>query len=121
LRLLLSILLVALFGFLSIGPAFSASGDGKVPACCRRAGKHRCAVAAVGAGQTIAAGRCVNFPDSFVSTGNSDGFIAGSVRAVFASHDEPRNVILPDPAGRAGLLSRSHLKRGPPSLLDSLI
>lgn len=39
-----AILLIALFSFSLIGPALSASPSENLPECCRRDGKHRCAM-----------------------------------------------------------------------------
>ena len=38
-----AVLLLALFSFPLISPAVFADADSKLPACCRRDGKHRCA------------------------------------------------------------------------------
>src|ERR1019366_354828 len=63
----IAMLLVALFGFAPISPLVLASdADSRLPACCRRSGKHSCAMTASqpasSSGQTLQAARCRFFP-----------------------------------------------------------
>jgi hypothetical protein len=44
LRRYVSVLLLAFFSLTLIGPLFAAKPDANLPACCRRAGTHRCAM-----------------------------------------------------------------------------
>jgi hypothetical protein len=123
LRRLSAILLLALFSFSLIAPALVADADTSLPACCRRAGKHHCAMAGTSGGQSssgpafAAGGRCPYFPDSFARVDNPVRFAAAVSPTGFNA-----------PAGRAVVqfvtssrvfvsLSRSNPKRGPPSYL----
>jgi len=57
--------LLALFSFSLIVPlVFASDPESKLPACCRRAGKHRCVmpVAESPSGSTVQAARCSAFP-----------------------------------------------------------
>ena len=63
----LAILLVALFSFSPIAPAvFASDGDSRLPACCRRGGKHGCAMMAgqpaSSSGHAVQAAPCGFFP-----------------------------------------------------------
>lgn len=63
----LAILLVALFSFSPIAPAvFASDGDSRLPACCRRGGKHGCAMMASQpaspSGHAVQAAPCRFFP-----------------------------------------------------------
>ena len=67
-RRLLAILLVAWFGFALITPAVLASDDDEsLPTCCRRTGKHHCAMmmSEVGSfvGPSFKTARCPLFPN----------------------------------------------------------
>jgi hypothetical protein len=66
-RRFLASLLVALFSFALISPAVLASdAEDRLPACCRRIGRHRCSVmsseAGASSGPAVHAGRCQLFP-----------------------------------------------------------
>ncbi len=41
-----AVLLLVLFGVSLLAPAFASEADSNLPACCRRAGKHHCSMAA---------------------------------------------------------------------------
>lgn len=63
----LAFLLVALFGISLVPPAaFASDAESKLPACCRRNGKHHCAMAVGHAettpGPAVQAARCPLFP-----------------------------------------------------------
>jgi len=61
-----AMLLVGMFSFSLISPAvFAEHADAKLPACCRRDGKHHCAMpagAASPSGQTLQADKCRFYP-----------------------------------------------------------
>jgi hypothetical protein len=65
-----SILLVLVFGFGPLSAVLGASGDSRLPACCRRLGAHRCAMSADAMAPANSApafnapSRCPLFPDS---------------------------------------------------------
>ncbi len=115
----LAILLMVLFSFPLISPALFASDAGSnLPACCRRGGRHHCAMMAMqsesSSGPAMQVGRCPLFP----TTGEIPGSPAVSLppvsQAIFAG-------LLSHPAScpQAEVLclisySRAGQKRGPP-------
>ena len=62
-----AMLLLVLSGFSLISPSvFALSAESKLPACCRRNGKHHCATMTIesesSSGPALQAGRCSFFP-----------------------------------------------------------
>jgi hypothetical protein len=85
----LAMLLVALFGFAPISPLVLASdADSRLPACCRRGGKHSCAMTASqpasSSGETLQAARCRFFPPAQAIPPGRTVSLRGVSRAVFA-------------------------------------
>ncbi|MBV8819605.1 MAG: hypothetical protein JO022_14695 [Acidobacteriaceae bacterium] len=116
-RRLWAVVLVAVF---SASPIFFASFSGtasQLPACCRRSGTHKCSMQTrVPAGQSVH-GKC-----PFSGLRRTDGLLTGSgipalsqiAHGVFA----PRTAVQTAEISRfRSELTRSHQKRGPPSLL----
>ena len=112
--------LVVLFSLSLIGPALSASSpESNLPACCRRDGKHHCAMmamqSAASSGPVLAGARCASFPS--LNTYTASGFVAVPpiVRtATFA----PPQIPLFRPLTRffrPESFSCTRLKRGPPA------
>lgn len=125
LRRISAILLLALFSFSLIAPAFPADADANLPACCRRAGKHHCAMATgPGGGKTssgpafTAGGRCPYFPSAFPTATNPGSFAIAASRGTFKPLTGHADVIRSIPAHVSVSFSRSHQKRGPPSFLS---
>jgi len=119
LRRTVAILLAGLFSFSLIAPLFSAGSDANLPACCRRNGKHHCAMAA-GAAQMPSPGRsfqsggtCPYYPGWFVTGVNSVAFLVSSAPALTPFIGRA-TVPYASRAVFAGARSRSHGKRGPP-------
>jgi len=118
-RRLLALLLTALFGLSPISPAvFAQDPDSKLPACCRRGGKHPCAQAAsqTESGPGFVAGRCAFFPSGQAAPTSSTVSLPGIAPAIFAGLDS-------HPTSRPQVESlfritynRAAQKRGPPSL-----
>jgi hypothetical protein len=121
-----SILLLVVFGTSLIGPALSADGDSNLPACCRRNGRHQCAmIDSMGqqespAGPAIQSARmkCPVFPKVGPVSAYSKAFGLRTSEAIFAS-------IVRHPAVQPQIealyrvsFSRASQKRGPPSLLS---
>ena len=115
-------LLVALFGLSPMSPLVLASdADSRLPACCRRGGKHSCAMtasqSASSSGETVQAARCRFFPPvQAISPGRTVSLLGGS-RAVFAglvSHSASR---YETEAGYRVFYSRSGQERAPPNSL----
>ena len=119
-RRLLAVLLIALFGLLAVSPAFASDPDSNLPACCRRAGKHHCALASTSGAASGPAlqsgGRCPYFPGSVVTT-SPDAIAAVASRVLFAP--APRHAAVRYASQTSAIFSpdRSHQKRGPPSFL----
>ncbi len=124
-----AILLVFLFSFSLIAPALFTDAESHLPACCRRDGKHHCAMVdmmdrgmaemppsgpAAGALRT----RCPFFPNGGAALPHSGGALLATshpvgistlIRIAAPAHAE---------AGYRISFNRSHHKRGPPSLLS---
>jgi hypothetical protein len=118
-----AMLLLALFGFSLISPSvFALGADSKLPACCRRDGKHHCATMATesesSSGPALQAGRCSFFPTGAGVPASRTVALAGISQAGFeqpASHEAS--------AHRTETFchssySRAGQKRGPPTLLS---
>lgn len=117
-----AILLVAVFGFSPIAPAvFASDPDSKLPPCCRRGGKHHCAMtagqSASPSGPSLRADRCALFPDAQSIPAGQTVSLSGVAPAIFAG-------LLSHPAvcPRTEALcrisySRAGQKRGPPAPL----
>lgn len=115
-------LLIALFGFSLLSPAVFASDDeSNLPPCCRRAGKHHCAMMDVApdseAGPSLRAAPCPSFPVAPNVPANRTVSFVASRPPLFAgliarptAHPEARSI------SRISY-SRAGEKRGPPSLL----
>jgi len=114
-----AILLMALFSFPLIGPmVFTQDADSKLPACCRRNGKHHCAQMAAQAesssGPALQTARCGFFPNGQGVPINPGVSPTPTSQAVFAG-------LLSHPASRPQTdalcrisYSRAGQKRGPP-------
>jgi hypothetical protein len=106
-----------------ISPAvFASDADSKLPACCRRNGKHHCAITATESksspGPAIQAGRCTFFPVVEGVPANRTVALAG---ISYAGYE--RLVTHSAPAPRAESLchssySRADQKRGPPTFIS---
>lgn len=112
-RRILASLLLALVGFSLIAPAlFASDADAKLPACCRRNGKHHCTQTT---GSGFHAARCADFPSIAAIPSNQTAALPELFEATFAaliaqptrtSRLEVRSLISYSQAGQ---------KRGPPS------
>jgi hypothetical protein len=118
----ISSFLLALLSFPLIAQAFAASPAQLLPACCRRAGAHHCAMPSPAAhthsGPQLALSPCSQFPQSSV--------VSQSIRFSSppdAQHADPTQTLalvaqpLIDFAPGSAILS-SIRKRGPPSLVN---
>ena len=78
-----AVLLMALFSFSLIPPsAFAADPESGLPACCRRNGKHLCAIPAHGnsSGPVLTSSRCPFYPGAMqVPASPNAGIIAAPV------------------------------------------
>jgi hypothetical protein len=111
--------LVALFSFSLLSPAvFAPDPYAKLPACCRRAGKHRCETPAMlltpSSGPALGAATCPLFPQAKIGP---SGLASGI--ADVPQQTAPLLVRHHAPEARADSLCRSSYsragqKRGPP-------
>lgn len=116
-------LLIVLFSFSLIGPAvFASDEDSKLPACCRRAGHHHCAMQSSQSesspGPALRTGRCPIFPVTRTVPANRTIGLLGTfttVRAGLVSH--PASGPQAEAICRISY-SRAGQKRGPPSPLS---
>jgi hypothetical protein len=112
-------LLLAVFSFSLIAPALLADEDSNLPACCRRLGEHRCALAnPASQGASFIQERCPHFPSGSAALAASEMASVTPSQAVFAA-------IVSHPAAHAQTearyrisFSRAWQKRGPPALLS---
>ena len=122
-RRLLATFLLAMVSIPLIAPALVADSESRLPACCRRMGKHHCA-APVGVEQTSGVGlntaavHCASFPGTPAAPGPHNTMGPGADRrdsipvfAQLASSTQPRSLYHLSAGG-------SCPKRGPPSLLE---
>jgi hypothetical protein len=121
----LASLLLVLFSFPLIAPAFTPSADAQLPACCRRDGKHHCSMAAGDLEQNgpvfqAIRPQCPCFPSGTPSSipDQRSNAILGSAPSVFVSFHSDSVVQRSTEAFPPSALSRAHQKRGPPSLIS---
>lgn len=115
-----AMLLVALFSFSLIGPAvFAPNRDSKLPACCRRNGKHHCATMATesSSGPAVQAARCPLLPTVEGVPANrtvalASIYLGGFEPFVSRKASAPRTESLCHSS-----YSRAGQKRGPPTFL----
>jgi len=117
--------LLAFFSFSLIGPEAFVDSDSKLPACCRRDGKHHCASMEKAhqqqppSGPSVKAVRqCTNFPKADGVRAFSNSILVSAPQAFFAlivSHP----AVQPQTEARQRIsFSRSRQKRGPPISLS---
>jgi len=115
-----AILLLSVFSFALIAPAvLAADGDSKLPACCRREGRHHCAMPAdsSSAGAVVQA-VCPAFPEAGAVPAYSKLLGVRPIRAMVASitvHAAPR--AQSEPFGYSAS-RRVRPQRGPPAHLS---
>lgn len=116
--------LLAAIGYLLIAPAAFAGPESNLPACCRRAGAHHCAMAggdmAPGSGAAVqpVPQKCPLFPAALTAPGSAPIAIPkdpGGIAVALVSSPcaQPRTE-----ARGSVSFSRSRQKRGPPSPLS---
>jgi hypothetical protein len=119
--------LLAAFSFPLIGPALIASdAESNLPSCCRRAGKHHCAMIGMADGQDLSSGaaaratreKCPKFPTSGAVPGYSKTVLLKSALTLSASLTSLPAVQSQAEARYRASFSRSRQKRGPPILLS---
>jgi len=119
LRRISAVLLLILFSFSLLAPALASNADSNLPACCRRAGKHHCSMAAHSGSPQNGPGLAANkMCPLYGQTGavQSESLIALGSQGV--SFRTPRIVYAGGtPRIRSNLSAfrvKAHLQRGPP-------
>jgi hypothetical protein len=116
--------LLAVLGFTAAIPLVFADPESSCPVCCRRDGKHHCAMMAAqqdsSAGPALRAVRatCPYFPSSGPVPVYSGGAEPEASPAIFASLISHPAVQAQSEARYRISLTRTHQKRGPPILLS---
>jgi len=117
--------LVCIITFPLIGPALFADPEADLPACCRRNGKHHCAMMNMdpdppGSGPTARAPvkRCPFFPKSSLLLPRSGPALPSVSCPVYVASLAQLTVEAQAEAGYRIAIGRSHQKRGPPILLS---
>ena len=116
----LAILLMAVFSFPLISPAlFASDAESNLPACCRRDGKHHCAMMASESespsGPSLQAARCPSFPAASATPSSPAVSLPPVSQVIFAgllSH--PASCPQTEALCRISY-SRAGQKRGPPT------
>jgi hypothetical protein len=118
--------LTVVFSFPLISGAIFADQQSSLPACCRRDGKHHCAMMdtsseqneAPGAGLKGISNKCPNYPKTAaVRTFSKVLLLSASER--FFAHIASHPTVQPQVEARQRIsFSRSRQKRGPPILLS---
>jgi hypothetical protein len=111
-------LLLLLISFSLISPLLAAPAGAKLPACCRRDGKHRCAAMQSqmhqSGGLKIATSVCAQYPQSKATPVVSGGFMLENNVALLAFR-ALESVALADEFQRQSFLSHKQQERGPPT------
>ncbi len=116
---LLAILLLCNFSFLLSAPAVSAGQQATVPACCRRDGKHQCAMRQSGENTLRSVGeKCPCCPLAVIPAPHVQTVLPRSVNQA-AELSLAQRAGRQQPQSRVRIpFSRSSQERGPPSLLS---
>lgn len=110
---------LAAIGYLLIAPLTLASPESNLPACCRRAGAHHCAMAAEAAPSTGPAfqpvpSKCPFFPAAVTTPVAGSVTLSGNAVLRFGLLVSHPAAQAPTEARGRICFSRSHQKRGPP-------
>jgi hypothetical protein len=112
-------LLLLLISFSLISPLLAAPVESKLPVCCRRDGKHRCAAmpgkAPHSSGLRIATAPCSQFPRAKATVAAASGFVIVADTTLFTlstAQVEP----LPEGILQQPELGNDHQERGPPCI-----
>jgi hypothetical protein len=115
----IAILLALVFNWMLILPAFAGSAESKLPACCRKNGKHHCALTQSQestSAPSVQAGRCAFFAnDQTLPPIPTVGMpkVGQTILATVLSHRASR----PRTEKLGGIpFDRTGQKRGPPSI-----
>lgn len=117
-----AIVLLGVFSFAMAVPIVFADSDSQLPACCRRNGKHHCAMAGLepSSGPAFQAplGHCPLYPAAGTVSLHSDPVLAAAPQILFAAVVSHPAYHAQTEAHYRASFSRSRQKRGPPILLS---
>ena len=119
-------LLLAVFSFPLIAQSLLANAVSELPSCCRRSGKHRCAMAEKsgrvatpdGPALTAAQPKCPLFPAAQAVPAHSKTILLSGVPGVGAPNLFSRTTARPDDRRPRIVLRDPVRKRGPPPSLN---
>ena len=121
-RRLLATLLLACFSLALWPVALFADDEANLPACCKKNGKHKCAMSTMDddAGPLFKSERCPDFPNCLPS-------VSGELDATPVTQSSTSELVVQSPAPETQAdtqyrisCERSRQKRGPPSFLPYL-
>lgn len=116
-------LLLALFSFSLISPAVLASDpESNLPACCRRGGKHHCAMMAMQSespsGSSLQTARCPSFPVAGAIPGTPAVSLPALSQSVFTGFFGHSVFLRATETLCLSSYSRAGQKRGPPAKIS---
>jgi hypothetical protein len=116
--------LLAVFSFPLIAPALFVDAESQLPECCRRVGKHHCAMSTEQPASTTGASfgsnqaRCPLYPGGLSAPASGYAAILKGFGAVFGALASHPSVHAQTEAGYRISFGRSAYKRGPPVVLS---
>jgi len=115
--------LLAVFSLPLIAPAILADAESQLPECCRRNGKHHCAMMMDNASTTgvtvrTVQPRCPLYPGAPAAPAGDSAAVLKSSGAIFGAIVSHTAIQLRTEAGHRVSFSRSTHKRGPPVFLS---
>jgi hypothetical protein len=119
----LASLLLAIFSVPLIAPALSADAELNLPECCRRGGKHHCAMMmdqapVTGVSLRSIQPRCPLYPGAPATPAGEFVAVLKSSRTIFGAAASHPAICVRTKAGYRVSFSRSSQKRGPPVVLS---
>jgi hypothetical protein len=118
----LASLLLALFSFPLIAPAFPANAPSQLPACCRRDGAHHCMMSGdrgtPGPAFQAIRPKCPFYSSTMAFPTEGKTAILGHSHAIFASVIRYPAALPRTESRYCAAFSPSHQKRGPPTQLS---
>jgi len=114
-------LLLVFFSFSLIGPEAFVDSESRLPACCRRSGKHHCASMQKAHQQQPSSGpslkairQCANYPKASGVRATASSLLVSAAQSFFASIVTHPAVPPQTETRQRVSFSRSRQKRGPP-------
>lgn len=113
--------LLAVFSFPLIVPAMLGDAESNLPECCRRGGKHHCAMMmdeapVTGLSFRSAHARCPLYPGITATRAGEYVAVLNRSGVIFGARVSHPAIHLPTQAIYSGSFSRTRQKRGPPIL-----